>query len=67
MKLVNLKSSTYTDFNVEKNEKDSKSKIGEFVIITKHKNIIAKVYTPNCSEEVFVIKRVKSTVSWKCY
>ena len=32
--------------------------------ISKYKNIFAKGYTPNCSEEVFVIKKVKNTVPW---
>ena len=26
--------------------------------------IFAKVYTPNCSEEIFVIKEIKSIVPW---
>ena len=30
----------------------------------KCKNIFAKRYTPNCSEEVSVIKIAKNTVSW---
>ena len=29
-----------------------------------YKSIFAKGYTPNWSEEVFVIKKVKNTVSW---
>ena len=32
------------------------------VRILKYKNIFAKGYTPNWSEEVFVIKKVKNTV-----
>ena len=28
------------------------------------KNIFAKGYTPNWSEEVFVIKKIKNTVPW---
>ena len=28
----------------------------------KYKNVFAKSQTPNCSEEVFVIKKVKNTV-----
>ena len=32
--------------------------------ISKYKNIFAKGYTPNWSEEVFVIKKVKNTVPW---
>ena len=41
------------------NEKDPKFEIGDIVIISKYKNSFAKVYTPNWSEEVFVIKKVK--------
>ena len=29
-----------------------------------NKNIFAKGYAPNCSEVVFVIKKVKNSVSW---
>ena len=29
--------------------------------------MFAKCYTPNWSEEVFVIKKVKNTVPWKCF
>ena len=32
--------------------------------ISKYKNIFAKGYVPNWSEEVFVIKKVKNTLSW---
>ena len=29
-----------------------------------HKTIFAKEYTPNWSEEVFVIRKIKNTVTW---
>ena len=32
--------------------------------ISKYKNIFAKGYTPNWLEEIFVIKKTKSTVPW---
>ena len=32
--------------------------------ILKYKNIFAKGYTPIWSEEDFVIKKIKSTISW---
>ena len=64
MKLVNVKDNTYIDFKKEVNDKDTKFKVGEHVRISKYKNILAKGYTPNCSEEVFVIKKVKNTVPW---
>ena len=55
---------------VVKKQKDSKFKIGDTVRILKYKNISAKGYVPNWSEEVFVIKTVKNTVLSiviKCY
>ena len=36
-----------------------KFKAGDHVIIPKYRNIFAKRYTPNWSEEAFVIKKVK--------
>ena len=64
MKPVDIKSCTYTDSSKEINDKDPKSKIGDIVRISKYKNIFAKGYTPNWSEQVFVIKNVKNTVPW---
>ena len=32
--------------------------------ISKYKNIFAKGYMPNWSEEIFVIKKIKITVPW---
>ena len=57
MKPGDLKLSTYIDFSKEVNEKDPKFKIGDTVKISKYKNIFAKGYVPNWSEEVFVIKK----------
>ena len=64
MQPVDVKSSTYIDSSKEINDKDPKFKIGDIVRISKYKNIFAKGYVPNWSEEVFVIKKVKSTVPW---
>ena len=44
--------------------KNPKFKVGDHVRISKCKNIFAKGYMPNWSEEVFVIKKVENTVSW---
>ena len=41
----------------EVNDKDPKFKVGDQVRISKYKNIFAKGYSPNWSEEVFVIKK----------
>ena len=62
MKSVDVKSNTYIDCNNEINDKDPKSKIGDFVRISKYKTIFAKGCTSNWSEEVFMIKNVKNTV-----
>ena len=64
MKPVDVKDNTYIDFLKEVYEKDSKFKIGVHIRISKHKNIFDKRYTPNWSEEVFVINEVKNTVPW---
>ena len=64
MKPVDVKYNTYIDFKKEVNDKDPKFKVGDCVRISKYKNIFAKGYTPNWSEEVFIIKRVKNTVQW---
>ena len=44
--------------------KDPNFKVGGHVRISKYKNVFAKGYTPNWSEEVFVIKKVKNAVPW---
>ena len=62
MKPVDVKDNTYIDFEKEVNNKDPKLKIGDHVRISKYKNIFAKGYTPNWSEEVFIISKIKNTV-----
>ena len=64
MKPVDIKGNTYIDSRKEVNDKEPKFKVGDHVIIPKYNNIFAKGYTPNQSEEVFVIKEVKNTVAW---
>ena len=62
MKPVDVKQNTSIDSSKEINNKDPKFKIGDPVTISKYENIFAKGYSPNWSEEVFVIKNVKNTV-----
>ena len=64
MKPVDVKDNTYIDFKKEVNDKNPKFKVGDHVRISKYKNIFAKGYTPNWSEEVFVVKKVRNTVPW---
>ena len=63
MKPVDVKDDTYTDFKKKVNDKDPKFEVDDHVRISKYKNIFAKGYTPNQSKKVFVIKKVKNTVS----
>ena len=64
MKPVDVKYNTYIDFEKEINDKNPKCKVGDFVRISKYKNIFAKGYMSNWSEEVFVISKIKNTVPW---
>ena len=63
-KPINVKDNTYINTDKETNDKDPKFKVGGRVRISKYKNLFAKGYTPNWSEEVFVIKKIKNTVPW---
>ena len=70
MKPIDVKSDSYAECNEDSNEKDPNFKVGDCVKISKYKNIFAKGYTKNWSEEVFVISKVKNTVPWTyaiCY
>ena len=64
MKHVDAKSNKYIDSGKEINEKDPEFKICDIVRISKYKNIFTKGYTPNWSDEAFLIKIVKNTVLW---
>ena len=39
-------------------------KVADNVRISRYRNIFAKGYTPNWSEEVFMINKIKNTVPW---
>ena len=52
MKPIDVKDNTYIDFGKEINDNDPK-----FGRISKYKNLFAKGYTPNGSEEVFLSKK----------
>ena len=64
MKPVDVKNNTYIDFKMEVNDIVPKFKVGDHVRISKYKSIFAKRYTPNWSEEVFVVSKIKNTVPW---
>ena len=64
MKPIGVTDDSYAEYNENPNKKDPKFKVGDYVRISKYKNIFAKGYTPNWSEEVFVINEIKNTVFW---
>ena len=63
MKPIDVKNNkkVYID---EYNEKDSRFKVGDRVIISKFKNISAKGYTPNWSKEIFIVDKINDTVPY---
>ena len=64
MKSVDIKDNTHIDFKKEVNDKDPKFKVRDHVRISKYRNIFAKGYTPNWSEEVFAVSKIKNRVLW---
>ena len=64
MKPIDIKDNTNINIDKEVNDKYPKFKVGDHVRISKYKNIFPKGYTPNWSEEIFVIKKFKNTVPW---
>ena len=64
MKPKDVKDDNFTKYVEESNKKDPKFNVGDRVRISKYKNIFAKGYTPNWSEEVFIINKIKNTVPW---
>ena len=55
---------SHAKYNEDFNKKDPKFKVVDHARISKYKNIFAKGYAPNWSEEVFVVSGIKNTVPW---
>ena len=64
MKPFDAKPKASFNFDNGNDYKDPKFKLGYYKRMSKYKNIFAKGYVPNWSEEAFVIKKVKNTVPW---
>ena len=64
IKPIDVTSDSYAEYNKDSNEKDPKFNNGDHVRVWKYKNIFAKGYTQNWSEEVFVFSKIKDTVPW---
>ena len=62
--IVNKYNNKNNEYNEEFNKKDPKFKVGDHVRISNYKNVFAKGYVPNWSEEVFIVNKIKSTVTW---
>ena len=65
MKPIDATSGSYDEYNKGFNKKDSRFKVGDHVRISKCKIIFVKRYVSNCSEEFFVVSKIKNTVPWK--
>ena len=64
MKPIDVTDDSYSEYNEDFNKKYPKFKVGDHVRISKYKNIFAKGYAPNWSEEVFVVSKMTNTVPW---
>ena len=64
MKPIDVGDDSFAKYNEESDEKYPKFKVGDHVRISRYKNIFTEGYTPNCSEEIFVIKKIKNIVPW---
>ena len=63
MKPIEVTDNYYAEYNEDpSNKKNPKFEVGDHVRISKYKNIFTKRYTPNWSEEVFIINKIKNTV-----
>ena len=58
IKHIDVNSSTHINFNKQNNKESPRFEVGDHVRISIYKNIFAKGFTPNWSEEVFEIKKV---------
>ena len=58
MKPVDVMDNTYINFFKKINDKDPKFKVGDYVKMSKYKNIFAKGYMPNWSEKIFVVSKI---------
>ena len=64
IKPIDVTGDSYADYNEDFNKKYPKFNISDHLRISTYKNVFAKGYTPNWSEEVFVVTKIKNTVSW---
>ena len=64
MKPIDVTDYSYPEYNEDFNKKDPRFKVGDHVRISNYNNNFSKGYTPNWSEEVFIVSKIKNTVLW---
>ena len=64
IKLIDVTNDSCAEYNEDFNKKSPKFKVNDHVRISNYKNIFAKGYVPNWSEEVFIVNEIKNTVPW---
>ena len=62
MKPIDVTSDSFAEYNEKSKQKEPKFEVGNHVRISKFKNVFAKGYTPNWSEEIIVAKKIEKTV-----
>ena len=61
MKPIDVTSDSYAQYYKDSNATKPKFKVDDHVRISKYKNIFAKGYIQNWSEEIFIISKTKNT------
>ena len=59
MKPINVTSHSYAEYNEDSNEKDPKYKVGDYVRISKYKNIFAKGYIKIGQKQFLLLVKLK--------
>ena len=62
IKPIDVTNDSYAEYNEDFNKKGPQFKVNDHVRISKYKNIFAKGYVSNWSEEVFIVNEIKNTV-----
>ena len=64
IKPIDVTNDCYAEYNEDFNKKGPKYKVNDHVRISKYKNIFAKGYVPNWSEEFFIVNEIKNKIPW---
>ena len=64
MEPIDVTFDSYAEYNEDSNVTKPKFKFDDHVRISKCKNIFAKGYIKNWSEELFIVSKIKETVPW---